>query len=1426
MVTNEVPRGTMEASICSQDKNVNLYFVRPAEGTSSPCLLAAYQACERFQSKWISADKCLQLKPTKQDVFVCDPFEGKAFAHLTSGFKCVIVGPRCILSCLHRSEPIPQVTSPIHNTAMRSLIITTTGFVKEKKEELKTLVERMAGIYSADYHLGVTHLVANEVGSKKYQVAVEQEIPIMTGEWVSAVWQAVTKDHTQHILATDERFLSLTCPVLYGMVICVSQLDRATKLALKGIIEENGGTYAAMLEMSKTSVLIVSAPEGEKYSHACKWRIKCLTQDWIYDSVQRGHALTMDGYEVKKQKLSTPVSSQANTTLPPEVSQCSAINGESALLRTTVDETTGDANETLPKERKQTLSKEVNLGLEAIENLDLQEAQRASLFLDGCKIFLSGFTNTHLEKLRRILNFGGATRFNQLTEAVSHMVIGKPVEEHLSLVREWSTRPHLVYARWVTESIKLKRPADEAPFTHPLEEEEAVEEIKKPQHSASHSTSTTHCNGDVPLEEDEVLRQYLKPGQTSSVTLTPSAALTESQDHRATRIFLNKTFTVSGYTQELEETLTEVVEDAGGQVVPLSHSGRVHYSLVTSEGRCHPNTEEVVSHYFLEDCVNAKRLLPVEYYHVPLILPGDVYPLEECCITISTYTKNERLFLENLATLLGARSQEMFAKKPNPSKGIVSSTHLVCPLPTGNKYQAAKKWGVPSVSADWLIECSRAARKVPEADFAVDQTERPKLARKKIFRDHLAAMLERRQVEDGRESPSPGSRRNNRSGSLTPSPDGLLKAHAVAEIHTVPRLSSNHNEEDVELSMPTPRPDQPKASCSTTSKMREIGDSFNNSQPPAASSEAHGREFYRKFYEDIKETMRKYKRKNPLQLQEGKSKNSCMQENQEMNTQSRREQTEAEEGEEGDGPLKGVVVCSSRKFMDRWKEMSQVVTELGGQFLHSYCPEVTHFLYQGRSNDMNREFRKAKQDGKLVVAPDWLWMCQEKGTKVDEELFPHTHNPNMSLPLTGSMRSPKKKHSLKRKYPEEGEEAEEEPSQHQETQGSEESKPESESDQEKEKLSKQLEEIGALAQVSGKKTGLGRGRSKPPGEWCRPATARHVDIETQPMSGEEPESQGTAITWEDPVEREARLRLRSQLGESTEDLMEEGQNQQESAEEEAKKKEKARQDKREEEAASACSEAVDDVDKPSSMASFVFVMVGMSEEKRKHYSKLVQELGATVCLGPTFTPEITHLVAETLSRSERTLAAIASGKWVLHDSYLDHSFQAGHFLQEELYAWGNPAAQHLPTLQLENTRAQLAKAAWRWKCAMNGSGGRSCQLPFQHMVALVHSSKDRVGAFTRMINAGGGEVVTARPPFRDLQRITHFFVEMDKATEKVDLEVFVAKGIPCLKPIFINNYLIMDPLPEEEDHYISQYKDLLLTMSSHNQSGAKRLRKE
>ena len=45
----------------------------------------------------------------------------------------------------------------------------------------------MSGVYSKNFHDGVTHLVAGTVVSEKYTVAVGKEIPIMTAQWVEEV---------------------------------------------------------------------------------------------------------------------------------------------------------------------------------------------------------------------------------------------------------------------------------------------------------------------------------------------------------------------------------------------------------------------------------------------------------------------------------------------------------------------------------------------------------------------------------------------------------------------------------------------------------------------------------------------------------------------------------------------------------------------------------------------------------------------------------------------------------------------------------------------------------------------------------------------------------------------------------------------------------------------------------------------------------------------------------------------------------------------------------------------------------------------------------------------------------------------------------------------------------------------------------------
>lgn len=308
-------------------------------------------------------------------------------------------------------------------------------------------------------------------------------------------------------------------------------------------------------------------------------------------------------------------------------------------------------------------------------------------------------------------------------------------------------------------------------------------------------------------------------------------------------------------------------------------------------------------------------------------------------------------------------------------------------------------------------------------------------------------------------------------------------------VHASPRVSRSQKGETV------PDTSHHNPPHRARKKLRHMNESFpsaTQSQDPAKETPA--KEFYKKFYEDIKETMKKYKRKPPLQLQATGTVTASTKDNRERGMESERE--EVENGKQTEGPLNGVVVCPSRKYVDQWEEISSVVEQLGGQYLSSYGPEVTHFLFQGRQNDLNREFRKAKQDEKIIVSLDWLWMCQEKSRRVDELLFPHTHNPNMSLSVVEG--SPSRRSKAKRKVPEGEEEDEEYSQQEKATDYNEESNGRSGTQEEKDKLSKQLEEIGALAQISGKRNVGTRGRSKPLGEWIRNPSSRHVDVETQP----------------------------------------------------------------------------------------------------------------------------------------------------------------------------------------------------------------------------------------------------------------------------------------------------------------------------------------
>ena len=67
-------------------------------------------------------------------------------------------------------------------------------------------------------------------------------------------------------------------------------------------------------------------------------------------------------------------------------------------------------------------------------------------------------------------------------------------------------------------------------------------------------------------------------------------------------------------------------------------------------------------------------------------------------------------------------------------------------------------------------------------------------------------------------------------------------------------------------------------------------------------------------------------------------------------------------------------------------------------------------------------------------------------------------------------------------------------------------------------------------------------------------------------------------------------------------------------------------------------------------------------EARLKYEGIIKHLKGGVTQCPTYDPSTTHIIIEKPIRSEKLLCCIASGKWVLHTSYLDSCYESRQFL--------------------------------------------------------------------------------------------------------------------------------------------------------------------
>lgn len=783
----------------SEDETVHIYFIVPkgfqSENLCSDDMKMAFQSCveHELSPEWVLEHNCASLKTAKQDVFVFQQFEGDIFSQYQNQKSVRLLGPRCLLSCLIEGLPIPESNSPIFTTAMRGLVVTTTNFSRQEKEDLIKKIEYMGALFSSKLVGGTTHLVAKNVLSIKYEKAIERNLPVMTGDWVQNLWLESCKRNAH---ASDPEFQAYKCPVFHGLTITCSNLPRQQKEEIRRLIDDNGGIFSGQLECENTKLLIIAIPTGEKYKYACEWKLPCVLPSWVYESVREGCAVSVEPHLTPHKevvKCSTP--NPDETRLLPDFSMVSTIaGGNTTHVNETVADTTIQSfltKNNAVKRNPETQHSGASRHSEILEKLDLREAKNAGLFLDGCKVYLSGFSTEQTEKLRRVLNGGGATRFNEISDCVTHIIVGDIVSSDLKILKSSGFRPYVVTVDWVIESIKLRSPAPEEEFLctnillQPAEppsplSKKGLQLLRKPMerpfpcleltndvkatsqrvektllplpadlvdqylHTSvsenelcedleggssnkqlAANTKPSPVNETVERPEERQIDTFNKDGAARNSTQSEPNSV-PSTETTIVRVFTDLTFFIVNFDNEETEVLKDFIESHGGLVVGNSFKGISDYAVVPLSGaELSQTATEVVTHLWVEDCLLQEELVPVMYYHQPVPVDLSKRPLADCVIGISSYSGKERDFIFAVSEMLGAITQELFARKNNTKKNALASTHLICSEPGSQKYRAAVKWKLPAVSHEWLLACAKEGKRVSEEPYLVGENSCP-----------------------------------------------------------------------------------------------------------------------------------------------------------------------------------------------------------------------------------------------------------------------------------------------------------------------------------------------------------------------------------------------------------------------------------------------------------------------------------------------------------------------------------------------------------------------------------------------------------------------------------------------------------------------------------------------------------------------------
>ncbi|KAM6223874.1 DNA topoisomerase 2-binding protein 1 [Rhynchocyon petersi] len=991
---------------------------------NSDCFIKALESMKEFQSEEylqiITEEEALKIKENDKSLFICDPFNGIVFDHLKK-LGCRIVGPQVVIYCMHHQQYVPRAEHPVYNMVMSDVTVSCTSLDKEKREEVHKYVQMMGGRVYKDLHVSVTHLIAGEVGSKKYLVAANLKIPILLSSWIKTLWEKSQEKKIDRY--TDINMEDFKCPTFLGCIICVSGLCSLDRKAVQQLTVKHGGQYMGQLKMNECTHLIVQEPKGQKYECAKRWNVHCVTTQWFYDSIEKGYCQDESMYktESRPQTVSMPDTStptgqvnMLNSHMLSDVSHISNINASCI-------------NESI---YNSLLSSKLETALENLENLDVSAFQAPEDLLDGCRIYLCGFSGRKLDKLRRLINSGGGVRFNQLNEDVTHVIVGDYDDE---LKQFWNKststhRPHVVGAKWLLQCFSKGYMLPEEPYIHANYQPMEIPVSDQPESKAGVLKKNSSSKQDgMPVEkheeaDEDLLSQYVnndatvvqpeksEAGKSEAEPFTKSTHVESFTDsthislqeenqpsvcHCDTSavtegggLFSQKSFLVLGFSIENENNIGNIIRENAGKIVSLQTRAVADYAVVPLLGyEVEATVGEVVTNTWLVCCIDYQTLYDPKSnpLYTPVPVMAKATPLEDCVISFSQCTGAEKDSLIFLANRLGASVQEYFVRKSNAKKGMLASTHLVLKEPEGSKYEAAKKWNLPAVTIAWLLQTARMGTKADESCFLIENSPKGEKALETEVTHG---------VHLNRDTPERSDTHLETHTKMTVTPLDMNRFQSKA-FHAV--ISQHTGQESVSSATTQLLQKEPSLHLDTPSKFlskdKLFKPSFDVKDALAAlETPRHHNQQKSKLSTPLSEVIVR----NLKRALANSSRNAVV-----LSASPQLKDAPSEKlQEETPKPLHKVVICVCKKLSKKQSELNGIAASLGADYRWSFDETVTHFIYQGRPNDTNREYKAIKEKGIHIVSEHWLLECAQEYKHLCESLYPHTYNPKMSLDIS------------------------------------------------------------------------------------------------------------------------------------------------------------------------------------------------------------------------------------------------------------------------------------------------------------------------------------------------------------------------------------------------------------------------------------------